>query len=127
MYRIKYLEKNLPAYVDESSDDSNCLRDSHSNLYVIPSGLKGEYYSINELDLIRFKAKFINLHSNSAWVNLINDSGDSLILIYSSDADKDIYVIATYGNDVNIRFNYAKEIKLKDLKWIDAGIPKVLP
>ena len=37
MYRIKYLEKNLPAYVDESSDDSNCLRDSHSNLYVIPS------------------------------------------------------------------------------------------
>lgn len=129
MITVKYLEKNLPAYVSESSGTENCMRDSQSNLYVIPLNIDGNYPSEISSDLIRFKAKFLNLHSNRTWCRFENDKYLGTIIPSRYAEHKDIYIIDTYeGRDnIAIKFLFGMDndsnnnvkVNLKDFKYFN--------
>ena len=129
MITVKYLEKNLPAYVSESSNTENCMRDSQSNLYVIPFNIDGNDPSEMSSDLIRFKAKFINLHSNRTWCRFENDRYLGTIIPSRYAEHKDIYIIDTYEDRDNIalKFLFGRDndsnnntkVNLKDFKYFN--------
>lgn len=130
MITVKYLEKNLPVYISESSNTENCMRDSQSNLYVIPLNIDGDYPSEMSSDLIRFKAKFLNLHSNRTWCRFENDRYLGTIIPSRYAEHKDIYIIDTYKNrdnrdNIALKFLFGRsednntKVNLKDFKYFN--------
>lgn len=125
MISVKYLEKNLPAYVSESSYTENCMRDSQSNLYIIPYNIDGNDPSEMSSDLIRFKAKFLNSHSNRTWCRFENDRYLGTIIPSRYAEHKDIYIIDTYKyrDNIALKFLFDRDdnikVNLKDFKYFN--------